>query len=230
MILIKFQRQMIMYGGMRFQEFVTILGNILKTTSGMAELIGHGAEARLFKVDGRVVKERPAKGYRLPVIDDKLRKQRTRREAKILETLKKIDVPAPILLKMCDESMKIDMSFLEGPKVRDVMSARLAREIGQKVGLLHKNDIIHADLTTSNMILKDEKIHLIDFGLSFVSKKVEDKAVDLHLLDRALESRHHEMYHDCLNEVFAGYKETNPEAEAVLKRLEAVQKRGRNKK
>src|SRR3990172_9457155 len=122
----------------------------------MIELIGHGAEARLFKVDGKVVKERPAKGYRLPVIDEKLRKQRTRREAKILEALQKANVPAPLLLKMCDESMKIDMSFIDGPKVRDVMAPALAHEIGQKVGLLHEHDIIHADLTTSNMILKDQ--------------------------------------------------------------------------
>jgi len=195
-----------------------------------AELIGHGAEARLFRIDDRVVKERPAKGYRLPVIDEKLRRQRTRREAKILETLREIDVPAPLLLKVCDESMKIDMSFIEGPKVRDVMKAALAHEIGQRVGLLHKNDIIHADLTTSNMILKDDKIHLIDFGLSFVSKKVEDKAVDLHLLDRALESKHYDIYKECMAKVLEGYKETNPEAEQVLARLAVVQKRGRNKK
>jgi len=196
----------------------------------MIELIGHGAEARLFKVDGRVVKERPAKGYRHPFIDEKLRKQRTRKEAKILETLKQIEVPAPELIKMCDESMQIDMSFLEGQKLRDIMDVKYAREIGQRVGKLHMHDIIHADLTTSNMILKENKIHLIDFGLSFVSKKVEDKAVDLHLLDRALESRHHEIYHDCIKEVIKGYREVNPEAGKVLERLEIVQKRGRNKK
>ncbi len=195
----------------------------------MSELIGHGAEARLFKVDGKVVKERPVKGYRLPVIDEKLRKQRTRREAKILEALQKANVPAPLLLKMCDESMKIDMSFIDGPKVRDVMKPELAREIGQKVGLLHKHDIIHADLTTSNMILKDQ-IHLIDFGLSFVSKKVEDKAVDLHLLNRALESKHHDIYKECMPEIISGYRETYPDASNVLERLETVQKRGRNKK
>lgn len=196
------------------------------------ELIGHGAEAKLFKVEGRVVKERPAKGYRLPVIDQKLRGQRTRREAKILASLQKANIPAPQLIKMCDESMKIDMSFIEGPKVRDVLHEKphLAREIGQKVGLLHQNDIIHSDLTTSNMLLKDDKIHLIDFGLSFVSKKIEDKAVDLHLLDRALESKHHEIYKDCINQVLEGYKETYSDAEKVLQRLNVVQKRGRNKR
>jgi len=195
----------------------------------MSELIGHGAEARLFKVGKTVTKVRPAKGYRHPFIDEKLRKQRTRKEAKVLESLKKLDIPAPELVSFSDESMQIDMSFLEGPKLRDVMNVKYAREIGRVVGKLHKHDIIHADLTTSNMILK-EKIHLIDFGLSFVSKKIEDKAVDLHLLDRALESRHHEIYHDCMKEVIKGYKESNSEAAAVLTRLEEVKKRGRNKK
>ncbi len=195
----------------------------------MAELIGHGAEAKLYKTGEIVVKERPQKNYRLPEIDEKLRKQRTRKEAKIIETMEKIGIPAPKLLKMCDKTMKIDMTFLDGPKVRDVMTIELAKEIGQKVGILHKNDIIHSDLTTSNMILKDE-IHFIDFGLSFVSKKIEDKAVDLHLLNRALESKHHKICKECIQEVIKGYKETNPQAEEVLKRLEIVEKRGRNKK
>ncbi|MCX6708093.1 MAG: KEOPS complex kinase/ATPase Bud32 [Candidatus Woesearchaeota archaeon] len=195
----------------------------------MTELIGHGAEAKLYKTGEVVVKERPQKNYRLPEIDEKLRKQRTRKEAKIMETMQKIGIPAPKLLKMCDKTMKIEMSFLDGPKVRDVMTIELAKEIGQKVGILHKNDIIHSDLTTSNMILKNE-IHFIDFGLSFVSKKIEDKAVDLHLLERALQSKHHKICKECIKQVIEGYKETNPQAEEVLKRLETVEKRGRNKK
>jgi Kae1-associated kinase Bud32 len=143
--------------------------------------------------------------------------------------MQKIGIPAPKLLKMCDKTMKIEMSFLDGPKARDVMTIELAKEIGQKVGILHKNDIIHSDLTTSNMILKNE-IHFIDFGLSFVSKKIEDKAVDLHLLERALQSKHHKICKECIQEAIKGYKETNPQAEEVLKRLEVVEKRGRNKK
>lgn len=33
---------------------------------------------------------------------------------------------------------------------------------------LHQQGIIHGDLTTSNMILKDNKLYLIDFGLSYI--------------------------------------------------------------
>lgn len=193
----------------------------------MTELIGHGAEAKLFKIGDRVIKERPAKDYRLAVIDDKLRKQRTKREAKVLKTLQKVNIPAPLLLNI--DGNKLEMSFIDGPKVRDVLTAELAKEIGRKVGLLHQNGIIHADLTTSNMIFKNE-IHLIDFGLSFFSQKVEDMAVDLHVLDSTLKSSHHELYDQCITKVFDGYKETFKDASKVLDRLSVVEKRGRNKK
>ena len=197
------------------------------------EMIGNGAEARLFRDGSKVTKERVVKGYRLPELDERLRRFRTRKEARLLQTLQSLDFPAPDLIEVCDKSMKIDMRFIDGPKLRDVLyqnPLEFAREIGMRVGQLHANDIIHADLTTSNMILHKGKINFIDFGLSFVSKKAEDKAVDLHLLDRALESAHHELYAKCIKEVFDGYKEAFAGADEVLKRLDVVQKRGRNKK
>ena len=82
--------------------------------------------------------------------------------------------------------------------------------IGQSLGRMHTADIIHSDLTTSNMMLylntgKPELVEssptplshllpraqvLIDFGLSFQSGLVEDKAVDLYVLERAFASTH----------------------------------------
>lgn len=197
------------------------------------KLIGNGAEARLYTDGERVVKERVKKGYRLTELDERLRKTRTRIEAKIIEKLQASGFPCPKLLESCDKSMKIEMAFLKGPKLFEVFNENpkgFAREIGRMLGELHSKDIIHSDLTTANMILVDGKIHFIDFGLSFVSKQAEDKAVDLHLLDRALESKHHDVYDQCIKEVFDGYRETCPNADAILKRLEIVQKRGRHKR
>ena len=60
---------------------------------------------------------------------------------------------------------------------------------------MHAIDVIHGDLTTSNMLLRSTSppsIVLIDFGLSYVSSLVEDKAVDLYVLERALASTHPE--------------------------------------
>jgi Kae1-associated kinase Bud32 len=67
----------------------------------------------------------------------------------------------------------------------------LAKQIGQAVGKLHGLNIVHGDLTTSNMILKEGKdLVMIDYGLSGMSSSVEDKAVDLYVLSRAISSTH----------------------------------------
>ncbi|MBW3015721.1 Kae1-associated serine/threonine protein kinase [Candidatus Woesearchaeota archaeon] len=196
----------------------------------MPEIIGQGAEATLYK-DGDIVrKERFVKAYRIKEIDDKLRKSRTRREAKVIQKLTEIGFPGPSLNLMDDKGMKIEMSFVNGKKLRDVLHnnhKELSKEIGRKLAILHKNDIIHADLTTSNMIL-DDQIYFIDFGLSFFSTKVEDKACDLHLLRQALESKHYQIYDECFEAVLEGYKEYEGAGE-VIKRLDKVEKRGRNK-
>ena len=196
-------------------------------------ILGQGAEAIVTKTDdATVLKERIPKDYRHHLIDIGLRRSRTRREAKIIEKLTAANFPAPRLKEMDDKRMKLSMDFIKGSKLRDVLDTNhieLSKEIGKKVGQLHALDIIHGDLTTSNMMLDDE-IKFIDFGLSFVSTKVEDKAVDLHLLDRALESKHHEIYDESIAAVMDGYKEGNPNHSEVLARLEVVRKRGRNKK
>ena len=194
-------------------------------------ILAQGAEAVLRKQDESVIKERVVKEYRVPVLDNRLRKLRTRREAKILQRLQEINFPAPIVQNVDEEKMEIKMSFVEGPQVKEVLNenpVELSKEIGRKVGVLHSNDIIHSDLTTSNMI-KGNEVHFIDFGLSFISNKVEDKAVDLHLLDRSLESKHHDIYEQCIDAVLEGYKEGNPAWQDVFARLDKVEKRGRNK-
>ena len=199
--------------------------------------IAQGAEAILYKDRGTIIKERLSKAYRLPQLDQSLRQFRTRREAKILQKLEELHFPAPHLREFSDKRMSIVMDFIPGEKLRDILAIEddyeiLAKEVGNKVGLLHNNDLIHGDLTTSNMIKHGEtgEVMLIDFGLSSFSDKNEDKAVDLHLLDRALESKHHEKYPGIFDKVLQGYKESNPEAAEVLKRFAQVQKRGRNKR
>ena len=197
----------------------------------MSMILGQGAEATITKHGSSVQKVRKKKGYRLELIDTKLRSQRTRREAKIMEKLAKAKVPVPTLVKVDDKKMEIDMSFLDGQKLRDILdkSPKLAKEFGKLVGLVHAEDVVHGDLTTSNVIHARNKLYLIDFGLSFVSTKVEDKAVDLHVLNCALESTHYALP-KAFESVIAGYKEGNKAHAVVLERLEVVQARGRNKK
>jgi len=195
----------------------------------MKRLIAQGAEAKLFLEDGRILKERFAKTYRIPEIDDKLRGFRTRREAKVLHKLEMINFPAPKLIKS-DEKEQILIEKIDGKLVKDILEKkkynRLSEEIGKKVAVLHNNLIIHGDLTTSNMIYSKE-IYFIDFGLSFFSEKAEDKAVDLHLLKEALESKHYKICEEAFKIVLEAYKKEANKSGETLKRLEAVEKRGR---
>ena len=193
-------------------------------------ILAQGAEAIIERTGDSVSKIRIDKKYRLPEIDSVLRKQRTRREANILFKVNNLGISCPKVISVSEKTMTIELEFLSGKKARDVFNAVLAREIGRIVGQLHSNDVVHGDLTTSNFLLCDGKMFVIDFGLSFVSSKVEDKAVDLHVLSQALESKHHEIHTDCWNESIDGYKETNKDWKLVLDRLNVVEGRGRNKK
>ncbi len=204
-----------------------------KQTKLAEKIIAQGAEAKIILKDDKIIKNRFEKKYRISQIDMLLRKSRTRREAKILEKLKKINISCPDIFSVDDKEMKISMQYVNGKKLADVFQEspdKFSEQIGEIVGKMHANDIIHADLTTSNIILLNKKLYFIDFGLSFFSSKEEDKAVDIHLLDRALESRHFDFYPSCRKSFIKGYKKTNPNFKKVLERLEKVESRGRNKK
>ena len=192
----------------------------------MSDLIGKGAEANIYLSEDLVRKVRVPKSYRIPVIDSDIRKRRTRTEAKILQKISSI---GPDFLSSNNLDV-IEMEFIRGDLLKDVLNSdvSLAKSIGIKVGLLHDLNIIHGDLTTSNMILsKGNDLRLIDFGLSFFSDKVEDKAVDLHLFRTTTKSKHFAFEEDIWNLFVEGY---NPKNKVdVLNRLSVVEARGRNK-
>lgn len=189
------------------------------------EKISQGAEAIVYKDEETVIKDRFVKTYRHPELDLKLRKARTKREVKVIQKLKELNILAPELIEK--DISKITMSYIDGSKLRDILIPKHCVEVGQILAKLHDNNIIHGDLTTSNMILK-EKIYLIDFGLSQFSTKVEDKAVDIHLFYQALESKHFDIYQECFENFLVGYK-TSSNFKEVLSRYEKVIVRGRNK-
>ncbi len=201
----------------------------------MAELIFQGAEAKLFRDGNFVIKERTAKNYRIRQIDEKLRRLRTRREINILGRVSKIIHVPKIHKGSSEKEFKIVMDYIKGKKLSDSLDSfpekkiiKICRLIGESVAALHNKDIIHGDLTTSNMIIGD-KLYFIDFGLSFVDPKIEHKAVDLHLLKQALESKHYKHYATSFNAVLEGYKNISKEHKHVFDRLDEVEGRGRYK-
>ncbi len=134
-------------------------------------IIGRGAEAVLIH-DGKMLKKlRVSKGYRLPEMDEKIRKIRTRKEAKILEKAYGL-INVPRVLKVDDKTKEIDMEFIPGLKLSESLDGlqdrlKVCKMIGESIAKLHDNDIIHGDLTTSNMIYNGEKLYFVDFGLGF---------------------------------------------------------------
>ncbi len=241
----------------------------------MEKIIAQAAEAIIIKQGNKIIKRRIKKGYRLPELDNKLRKLRTRTEARLIQ---KAPVPVPKIINIDEKKAEIEMQFIDGKKLSENLDSLSNKEevmqiIGQETSKLHDANIIHGDLTTSNMILVDEskdecrtkignieianekvekakdecrtklesleksdinnnksnfKVFYIDFGLGFTSSKVEDKAVDIHLLKQALEARHF-LHHEKLFQAFL--KAYNPQnKQAIIQQLKKVELRGRYRK
>src|SRR3989344_709523 len=133
----------------------------------MKKILAQGAEATISLLDNKIIKNRLKKSYRLPAIDEKLRKQRTKAEAKILKKLY-IHLPVPKLISTDDKS-QLTLEYLDGGKNADILSKKkclaIAKQNAQNITKMHDLDIIHADLTTSNMIYKNKQVFFIDFGL-----------------------------------------------------------------
>jgi Kae1-associated kinase Bud32 len=202
------------------------------------EVIYRGAESIIyldnFEDQKVLVKERIKKSYRVNQIDKKLRKQRTREEARLLTEARKCGVATPKILHVDEANCKIIMEFIDGTRIKEFLNTtdkttieKICFEIGRSIGKLHSAGIVHGDLTTSNMILKDDKIYFIDFGLGEFSKRIEDYGVDLNLLFEALKSTHFKNLEICWNNILKGYKIEYKDAEKVLKKVEEIEKRAR---
>jgi len=203
------------------------------------KLIEEGAEAKIYLEKGIVLKARIEKTYRHPTIDQQIRKQRTKHEAKLLYKAKaaKINVPKIININKKLEptdKFNLQIEYLDGDKLSDTLNKypekkqfNTMQKLGLQVSIMHDNNIIHSDLTTSNTILKENKVYLIDFGLGYFSEKTEDKAVDLHLIKQALEAKHWKNHEQLFENFLKGYK--SKESEKILERLKVVEKRGRYK-
>ncbi len=199
----------------------------------MKKIIDAGAEAIIFLKNNKIHKKRIKKNYRHEKIDEKLGKKRTRTEARNIERISSV-INVPKLAKVDEKNKEIIMQHIKGKRLSEHLNnfsekkqKQIARKIGNGVGKMHEKSIIHGDLTTSNLILSKNKIFFIDFGLSFFSKRKEDKAVDLHLLKQALEAKHFQNWEKLYKEVIKFYKPQNKKQ--ILNQMKKVEKRGRHK-
>lgn len=185
--------------------------------------INEGAEAKIYsdKVFGEevIVKRRLQKRYRIPEIDQELRENRTRKEAKILHTLGKAGVNAPRLIGV--GRFSVYMNRVLGKLLRDVgYSPVLFKNAGRELAMMHRNNVVHGDFTPANLMVVDGKVFVIDFGLSEMTHSIEDKAIDILLMKRSIPSSY---YRDFIR----SYAANNSEAKRILNRLNEIEKRGR---
>ncbi len=204
-------------------------------------LLRKGAEASLHVAswNGKkvVLKIRFPKRYRHKKLDNDIRTYRTIHEPQLMNEAKRAGVATPLVFQVDVKNSVIVMEFIEGKQVKQLLEGmstfereKICTTIGGLIGRLHKNGVIHGDLTTSNMIVDpDGKIFLVDFGLGEKSTELEARGVDFHLLKRALQSTHCQFAEECFESVKKGYATTVGEIETkeVLGKIRDIERRGR---
>jgi TP53 regulating kinase-like protein len=204
------------------------------------KLIAKGAEADILldsNWNGRkaVIKRRGVKAYRHPKIDEEIRRLRTIHEAEIIHKVKEAGVPSPMIYQVNPSQAEIIMEYVEGTKIKDIVKMntdeenyKIFKQIGLQAGRLHKSNVIHGDLTTSNMIKSEDRIVFVDFGLGEISNEIEKKGVDLNLMKKMLSSTHYLKQEMLLAAFLEGYiQSSGNEAHDVINRVDEIAKRGR---
>lgn len=196
-------------------------------------LLKKGAESELYLIKWygyhAVSKVRIRKDYRHPSIDVPLRKQRTIHEANILSQVKLLGIDAPFVYFLDLSNFEIIMEYIQGKTLKDVFSPKLCTIVGKIIGTLHSNNIIHGDITTSNFIVScNGIINLIDFGLSFISERYEDKAADIRLFKEVLNSINIEDFDESFENFCNGYNQNYTKVTStIFKTVNDIEKRGR---
>jgi TP53 regulating kinase-like protein len=211
-----------------------------ETDAPKGTLLYRGAEADVIKAEWcgmpAVYKVRKRLPYRLAELDAEIRRQRTLREGEMIRSAKRTGVCAPYLYFVDPGRATLVMEFIEGERMKDLVSSIPSREssplfdqLGAEVARLHAAGIMHGDLTTANVLRRNRELVFVDFGLSVHSSRVEDHAVDLRLIKETIVGAHSEIAQPALASLFHGYGGVvgDRRAAAVFRQLKAIERRGR---
>jgi len=204
------------------------------------ELIYKGAEAEIYleKWHDQLVirKSRMPKPYRIPELDEAIRRMRTAHEATMMQEVRKLGIPVPTIQHIDPETSTLIMDYINGPSLKDEldripMARRKSRckLLGEILATMHQGGIFHGDLTISNVLSENGKLYMIDFGLGDFTRELEDKGVDLLLLNRVLKSTHYR-YHAPLFKAFInGYSSVvgKQEGKKTFLKMKEIERRGR---
>ena len=125
---------------------------------------------------------------------------------------------------------EIYMLKIEGDLLSSCNKVVFMDKVARLIYEMHKNEVIHGDLTPMNFIVTETKVYVVDFGLSFISSKVEDKAVDLYVFERALDTKDEKK--KFLEQYFLNYEKDNllSLGKILSNKLDEVRRRGRKNK
>jgi Kae1-associated kinase Bud32 len=203
--------------------------------------ISRGAEATLRIADWwgfpALVKERERKGYRPKPLDERLRRERTRTETRLLVEARRLGVRTPIIYDVDLVHHRLVLERLPGPTLKALLEdttlppeavPTAVRSFGVALGRLHAGGISHGDLTSSNVLFPGgwrEAPAFLDLSMGSRSAGIEELAIDLHLVEGDLKALHPKADR-LLKLFFEGYAEGHPEGHRAV-RARAKEIRGR---
>ncbi|MER2060398.1 MAG: protein kinase, partial [Niallia sp.] len=79
-----------------------------------------------------------------------------------------------------------DLLFFYNQKFTEIEALQIMKQLLSILSYLHQQNIFHTDIRPPNVIVKQEKVHLIDFGLAVV----EDN-------EKAVRNYRQDDYYDC---------------------------------
>jgi N6-L-threonylcarbamoyladenine synthase/protein kinase Bud32 len=201
-------------------------GEPVARTGGTGDEI-QGAEAVVTIEPDRVIKERRPRSYRHPRLDERLRTERTRQEARLTSEARRHGVPTPVVHDVDPGEARIVFQRVGDRELRDGLTEERVRAVGRHLAAIHDAGFVHGDPTTRNVRVGDgDRVFLIDFGLGYSTRDTEDHAMDLHVLDQSLAGTTDDAA-DLQAAVGDAYRSASDRDEAVLDQLAAVEGRGR---
>jgi len=197
------------------------------------QLVKQGAEAKLYKTmfQGKkaILKTREPKAYRCKELDETLRSTRTTKETNLLRKARSLGIKTPLVYDSDKKKKELVMELVDGPRLKDILDEKhvgLCKKAGEAIAKMHNNNMVHGDLTTSNILVKGNELYFIDFGLGKTTTKTEDKAVDLLVFRKTFEATHAELMPRGWKSIIEGYLAKGGK-QAVLDQMRKVEDRVR---
>lgn len=212
-----------------------------------------GAEAEVWMGEWfgqkAVRKQRRPRSWRHPDLDHRLGVRRMISEARLLVRTRKAGLSVPAVWDLDYDGGQLILEHLSGTPLIEVLNQADADEeavqntlnlVGASVRRLHREATVHGDLSSNNLLIDNDTVHLIDFGLASIEYDVEKFGIDLHVLDEILGASHPD-WPVAIDWVIEGYLQEEerlgpapalqggavPSAAEVVARLEEVRTRVR---